>query len=437
MAERMRVAVVGGGTGGLCLAHGLRKAGVAVDVYERSRVRTERLQGYRVHINPRGAHALHECLPAAQWQVFVATTGNAEGAFGFIDEQLNELVLVSDELTSGQTRDATRSHHSVSRITLHQVLSTGLGDALHYGKEFVRYDRAGDGPITCYFADGSTAEADVLVGADGGGSRVRGQYLPHARRVDTGIEAIAGKLSLDEETLAWLPRRLSDGANLMIPPPGYGFFLAPHKLVETVRDDGIGGNDETLAHDGVLFDNTTSYLMWAFAASPGRYPIGVSLPDMNGKELRELVAEMVSGWHPALRRVVADSDPGTVSLLPIRSSEPVPEWPSSNITLIGDAIHSMTPMKGIGANVALRDAELLCGNLIAVARGERPLVDAIADYERQMREYGYKAVRESLRGAQQFVSESRTARFVFKSVLRFFDRVPALKRKAFQNLGND
>jgi salicylate hydroxylase len=439
MARSLRVAVIGGGTGGLCLAHGLHKAGVRVDVYERSRVRTERLQGYRVHINPRGSHALFACLPIAQWNAFVATTGDAAGAFGFIDEQLGELVVVEDEITSGAVRDPVRAHHSVSRITLHQVLSSGLDGVLHYDKEFVRYERAGDGTITCHFADGSTAEADVLVGADGGSSRVRQQYLPHARRVDTGIQAIAGKLTLDEETLAWLPNRLSDGPNMVLAPPGYGLFLAPHRLVEVPAElpGGIGGNDETLRYDAALFENTTSYLMWAFAPSPGKYPRDARLAELDGKGLRELAGELMAGWHPHLLRMVADSDPGTVSLLPIRSSVPIKPWPSTNITLIGDAIHSMTPMRGIGANCALRDAELLCHNLIAADRGEREPVAAIADYERQMIEYGFKAVRDSIRSARQFVSENAFGRFMFKSMLRTLNRFPALKRKAFQSFGND
>jgi salicylate hydroxylase len=64
-------------------------------------------------------------------------------------------------------------------------------------------------------------------------------------------------------------------------------------------------------------------------------------------------------------------------------------------------------------------------------------VDAIAGYEGQMREYGYKAVRDSLRSARQFVSESSAGRVLFKTVLRVFDRFPALKRRAFKNYGND
>jgi 2-polyprenyl-6-methoxyphenol hydroxylase-like FAD-dependent oxidoreductase len=87
----------------------------------------------------------------------------------------------------------------------------------------------------------------------------------------------------------------------------------------------------------------------------------------------------------------------------------------------------MTPMRGIGANTALRDARLLCRALTA---GGDP-IEAIAGYEAEMREYGFAAVRDSLRSAQQFVGENRIARMGFKSFLRLVNRVPSLKAKVF------
>lgn len=217
MSKRIRVAVIGGGIGGLCLAQGLVKAGIDVTVYERDRSSTARLQGYRVHINPTGARALHECLPAELWSAFLATTGKSGNRFGFLTERLDELLLIGEDEQPGAV-DPTRTHHSVSRITLRQVLGSGLDHVVHHGKQFVRYERAAGGTITCHFTDGTTAETDVLVAADGAGSRVRRQYLPHADRVDTGILAIAGKLTLDDETLSWLPERLHDGPNMLLPP---------------------------------------------------------------------------------------------------------------------------------------------------------------------------------------------------------------------------
>src|ERR1044072_6924777 len=93
MTKRFRVAIVGGGTGGLCLAQALHRARIDVAVYERSRLRTERLQGYRVHINPHGSRALHECLSPDLWQTFVATCGSSGNSFGFVTEPLDHLVF--------------------------------------------------------------------------------------------------------------------------------------------------------------------------------------------------------------------------------------------------------------------------------------------------------------------------------------------------------
>jgi salicylate hydroxylase len=439
MSKRFRVAIVGGGTGGLCLAQALHKAGVEVSVYERSRVRTERLQGYRVHINPHGSRALHECLPSELWKAFVATCGSSDGSFSFVTEQLEELVSVEAELWSSADGNPADDHHSGSRITLHQVLSAGLDGVLHHGKELECYDRAPDGTITLRFADGTTATADVLVGADGANSRVRGQYLPHAARIDTGIRAIAGKYPLTEETKRRLPARLHTGPNNVIPPAGCGMFVAPHELdtesAPTVH--GIGGNDETAAEDAVHFDNTTSYVMWAYAANGARlHRAEADLSDMDGQALRDLVGELVRDWHPSLRQLVAESPARTVSLLPIRTSVEVPRWETTNITLLGDAIHSMTPFRGIGANTALRDAQLLARTLIAVTRGEIGLVDGIHDYETKMIDYGFAAVRASRRTAEQTVSSNRIARTMFKAALRTFSAIPPLKRKVFSDIGN-
>jgi 2-polyprenyl-6-methoxyphenol hydroxylase-like FAD-dependent oxidoreductase len=440
MSSNFRVGVIGGGTGGLCLAQALHQAGVPVAVYERSGVRTDRLQGYRVHINPKGSRALHECLPRELWQTFVDTCGSPGGAFRFVDERLGELLSIEDDVTAGPDHDPTRSHHSVSRITLHQVLSAGLSDVLHLDKEFERYERAADGTITCHFGDGTTATVGVLVGADGANSRVRRQYLPEARRIDTGIRAIAGKLPLTDEVRSRLPEAVWSGPNNVLPPSGCGMFMAPHDLSESLLStaaNAIGGNDASAA-EGPHFDNTTSYLMWSYAANNSKYPCtDDELSALDTRGLRELAGRQIAGWHPDLRRMVADTPDETVTLLPIRTSVPVKQWETTTVTVLGDAIHSMTPFRGIGANTALRDAQLLARNLIAAARGERELLAAIRDYETRMIDYGFAAVRLSLRTARQTVSNNWFGRSMFKAALRVFAMVPPLKRKVFADLGND
>ncbi|GAA3560177.1 NAD(P)/FAD-dependent oxidoreductase [Amycolatopsis ultiminotia] len=412
MRDKIRVAVVGGGTGGLCLAHGLCRAGVEVAVYERSRTRTERLQGYRVHIDPNGSAALHECLPPSAWARFLATTGTSAGGFAFVTEQLRELAV----LEAKPDVDPAASHHSASRISLHQVLSSGLDGILWHDKQFVRYESGPKG-VGLHFADGTTAEADLVVGADGANSRVRAQLLPHAARADTGIVGIAGKFPLTAGSRQLVPERLAIGPNLVLPPAGCGMFTAPHEFPESSE------NDDTFALDPVLFDNTAGYVMWVYAARTARFPAG--LPELDGPGLRAVVLDRIHGWHPAFSRLVADSPDATVCVLPIRTSVPVAPWETGPVTLLGDAAHSMTPFRGIGANVALRDAQLLCR---AISRGG-DVRAAVAGYERQMRDYGYKAVRASARSADRFVTESRLLRTFSRGGFAAMGRASRLRKK--------
>jgi 2-polyprenyl-6-methoxyphenol hydroxylase-like FAD-dependent oxidoreductase len=71
--SRPRVAVAGGGLGGLCLAQGLVRAGVDVRVYERDSAPDVRRQGYRLHMDARAGLALDVCLPPELFRLFLAT----------------------------------------------------------------------------------------------------------------------------------------------------------------------------------------------------------------------------------------------------------------------------------------------------------------------------------------------------------------------------
>ncbi|RDI27560.1 FAD-dependent oxidoreductase [Lentzea flaviverrucosa] len=385
----MRIAVVGGGIGGLCLAHGLRRAGVDVAVYERDLSRTDRLQGYRVHINPHGAAALRECLPAASWERFERSAGTDGNGFGFLTEQLQPLLVLDPD---------EERHYSASRITLRQVLLDGLD--VRFGKRFERYEQGDD--IKLHFEDGTAESCDVLVGADGIRSRVRAQYLPHAGTEKIGVTAIAGKLFLDDND--WVPRELVDRANTVVPTSRAGMFLAAH--------DGLGVTDD----DDLLFDNVRPYLMWAYAAA--------DLTVHDGQDLQREVLARIAGWSPELTRIVATSPAETISEWRIRSSRPVERWQPTNVTLLGDAVHAMTPMRGIGANIALRDAQLLTR---CIAEGG----DAIARYEEEMYDYGFAAVRDSLKAARRFADGGPVARTIFRTVLRTASAVPVLKRAMF------
>jgi 2-polyprenyl-6-methoxyphenol hydroxylase-like FAD-dependent oxidoreductase len=421
----LHVLVVGGGIGGLALAQGLRRAGVRVTVFERTRARTDWLQGYRIHINPAGSRALHDCLPPPAWQRFLDTVSAAGGGFGFgfVTEHLRDLLRFAEHEISPDAGPAD-GHHGASRIGLRAALLTGLDDdVLRLGAEFERYSLAPGGRVTAHFVDGSTATGDLLVGADGANSRVRGQLLPHARRIDTGVLAIAGKHRLPDPEL---PPVLVRDTNMVIPAGRGSLFTS------VWHPDRVAVPADT-AGEPLLLDSSSAYAIWGFSDAGATFPPGVA--DLSGADLRHLVLERTASWSADLRRLVEGSDPATINAIRVRSSTPVGPWDTGPVTLLGDAIHSMTPMAGIGANTALRDADLLRRRLIAAGRGEIPLRRAVRDYEDQMRGYGFAAVARSLRNARMAASGSRAGRYAFRGVLRTVHAVPPLRRRMAAHLG--
>ena len=432
--KSFHVGIVGGGIGGLALAQGLKKAGLSVAVYERDRTPTDRLQGYRVHISPKGSEALHDCLPGDLFEVFAATCSVGNPGFRFLTEKMEELLSI--EVRSDAR--AVAQHRSASRITLRQVLLSGLDGIVSYGKTFVRYEER-DGPIVLHFADGSTATCDVLVGADGGNSRVRRQFLPHAQRIDTGAVGIAGKAMLTDENRRRLPPRVLEGTGMVMSPGRRGMFMGLHEFAENVPAVPAAGTDDATAMPaaGALFDNTTSYMFWAYGGLRADLERGRPLEQLAPPDLQRLVLDRIRNWHPDYSVLVCASDPSTFNVVSIKTSVPVAPWPSRRITLIGDAIHSMTPYRGIGANIALRDAALLCGNLGDAARGACPIEEAINDYERQMREYGFAAVRSSLAALRQSVGDKGIGFRLAKLFFRAVNVTPPLKRLVFANFGED
>jgi salicylate hydroxylase len=422
ISQKLDVMIIGGGIGGLCLAQGLHRAGVPVVVYERTEARTDWLQGYRIHINPHGSRALHDSLTPAAWQRFLDSVSVNGGGFGFVTEQLDDLLrFAGSEILPDA--DPADTHYGVSRISLREVLLSDLDDVVRLGKTFEHYEIGADERVTAYFTDGTSATADVLIGADGANSRVRQQLLPHAERIDTGVLAVAGKHRLNG---ASLPRSLREDANMVV-PAGSGFLFTA--VWQPDRKNLV----EETAPDCFLLDNTTAYAFWAYADKSSRFPADTET--QSGDRLKSLVVDRTTDWTPALRELIGGSDPATVNAIRVRSATPVEPWPTGRVTLLGDAIHNMTPMAGIGANTALRDADLLRRQLIAVASGEQDLVPALQDYEEHMRRYGFAAVKRSLSNARQAGSANRLARGAFRTVLRIVAAVPPRRRRMVASLG--
>ena len=424
----LRILIIGGGIGGLALAQGLRRAGVSAAVYERDRSLTSRLQGYRVHISPGGSRALHECLPPHLFDAFDRTCGKPARAIHFMTEQMRPFLSIDADMVKND--DAIARHRSVSRVTLRQVLMAELAE-LHLGKTFVRYEERG-GKVVAHFEDGTHAEGDILVAADGSGSRVRRQFLPDAPLIDTGVAAIGGKVFLDEHRARLAPQLL-DGMCLVSARDGVNLFVAMQEVSETAG--AIGRNEPGSEASGAVFENTRGYVMWGLGATRER--LHAEAAEHDPAKLAAIAACAVAGWAPELRSLIALADPTTLSQFAIRTSRPVGPWPTGQVTLIGDAIHAMTPYRGVGANMALEDAMRLKRALVAGARGERDLFAAINDYESAMRGYGFRAVRNSLRAMRQSVDAGPVQLTLQRAMFRAIDRVPPLKRWMASGMGRD
>jgi 2-polyprenyl-6-methoxyphenol hydroxylase-like FAD-dependent oxidoreductase len=406
----LRVRIVGAGTGGLCLAQGLKRDDIDVEVYERDHSPSDRLQGYRLSINATGRRALKECLPHELFEKLIENSAKQSQRVTFLDHCLNRLLVI--DLPHGD-RDNPDSELPVSRISLRSILSEGLGDVIRYGKKFVAFEDAGRGTIAARFEDGTYTTGDVLVGADGAGSHLRVQLLPDARRIETGIVAVSGKLSLSSEVRGVTPQPILQGPTLILGPKGCFMFAS------TVDYEGDTAGAER------HYDRE-SYVMWGFSA----HDETLGLPDLaapSGQAARAAVIALTDGWHPAVRWLVENADLSTVTAFAIKTSVPIQPWATRRVTLLGDALHNMTPFRGIGANTALRDAAALRRALVGVARGRADLIQALAAYERGMIGYGFAAVQTSLKNMDRFHAKGVLARGAVKCLFRAIDHLPPLK----------
>jgi 2-polyprenyl-6-methoxyphenol hydroxylase-like FAD-dependent oxidoreductase len=250
-------------------------------------------------------------------------TAGQPGGLGFLTEQLSELVVIDGDTMA----DPAEGSHAVDRITLRHLLLSDLEDAVHFGKTFTRYEQY-DCKVTAFFDDGSCASADLLVGADGAGSVARRQFLPHAQRVPTEAIGTALRFPLTEHTRSWVPHRLTTSMNMIVAPDPFFLFSSVFQ-----RRSGSGDLEVDTGRP------YQSYILCAFIAHRSAYPRNVY--DLDRRCLQHVIEAMTVGWHPDLRRLLAESDPDSVMLTQHKTSVPVPAWPSTNVTLLGDALHSM------------------------------------------------------------------------------------------------
>ncbi|MCE7796151.1 FAD-dependent monooxygenase [Sphingobium sufflavum] len=389
------IAIIGGGPGGLALAQGLRKHGIDVAVYERDPVRADYVQGFRLGLRQRGLDALEANLPPHLLEAFLGTLGYAPSESLIFDEYFHP--LAAPEWARGP--EDRHGEKSVSRITLRQILLSGLDDIVHVGRVFDHYAEQADGTVVAHFTDGSAVRANVLVGADGANSAVRRQLLPDFRIVDTGMRRLAGKMTLDAAARHAISPLLLDYRTSIRPTAGRRIMFSAHRVDPAAYARfGLIGQDDATHRDiaGFHFDNTTSYVWWNTAYALNELATDAELARLDGAGLIELLLRHVGHWDERIVTLIRNSDPSTVAMLKVRTSEPGAVWETGPVTLLGDAIHSMTYFQALGGNSALHDAGLLAAQLVAARNGGKPLLPALHDYEEAMREHGYEAVRTSL-----------------------------------------
>jgi 2-polyprenyl-6-methoxyphenol hydroxylase-like FAD-dependent oxidoreductase len=420
MSAERSVAIIGAGIGGLCLAQYLRGADLKVTVYERDVFAGSRWDGFRLHINPSGARSLRACLPEQQWHAFLAGSGPG-GAFSFLTDKLRPLVTVEESI---MYPDAEHDHYAVDRRALRTTLLTGL-DCIHFGKEFIGYELTTDGRVTAVFADGDRVTSDVLVGADGAGSRVRRQYLPELEPTNVGVGAVAHKLYFDEPNRTWVPLSLQRGMTTVLSDMPAFLFTAVYEPRTSSR--GYVEPGKPAASDNNQDQAGRPYLLAALVADESLLPD--DLEELDSNDLAGHVDRLTAGWHPDLRRTLAWSDFDSRRGIWFRSATCLPRWPSSVVTLLGDAIHTMPPIGGLGGNTAIRDAHLLGRTLYAPSSSVSP---AIASYETEMRNYSAQALRSATgmrtQGLRHGLSHAMSLAW-----LQLCARSPQLRRQTFRH----
>ncbi len=277
------------------------------------------------------------------------------------------------------------------------ALQTALGEAargrgidVRYGERFVAYEET-DGGVVARFADGTVAEGDVLIGADGIHSPVRGVMSP-----DAPAPAYTGLLNLGGVARGTRLEATPDSMHMVWGRRAFfGYTVLP------------GGEAWWFANVGER-------------AEPGR---------------EALASVGTTGWKRRLRELFADDPPHLVEMIerteeigafPIHDLPTVPRWHKGRAVLVGDAAHAVSPSSGQGASLAVEDAVML-------ARCLRDLDEpaaAFARYEALRRPRAEKIVAVGRKRGEYKALKSRAAVWfrdlVMPVALRVFARESAM-----------
>lgn len=394
LEKPIKLLIVGGGLGGLALAQGLKKASIPFHIFEQDPSPDFRPQGYRLKINGDGATALKSVLSPELWSYFEGTCAESKpGETNF--NAINALITSS---RSGPGLRGGPTPYLADRTVLRNILRTGIEEHISYGKRFSHYEMDDEG-VTAFFGDGTSYEGLFLVGADGVRSRVRKQFQPEHKVVDTNGRCIYGKTPMTEELIQKFPARATKWMTLMtdstpttqtldIDETPLTLLMEPVRFVENQHR-------KNLPHD---------YIYWVLIARADLFGKPDSeLLRLTGAESAALSLKLTEEWDASIRSLFELQDVSQSSTLRVNSAKPIiPFWkPSGRITLLGDAVHAMSPCGGVGAVTALKDAAVLAGKIADGGINEK----SIGAYEAEMRLYAKINIDRSFFGGKKMFGQ--------------------------------
>ncbi len=334
--KRPTIAIVGGGIGGLFAANALIAHGLDVAVYEQAPALGE--VGAGVFITPNSVRQLQRVGLGPAVEKFGARVGAGSHYF-----RHDGAPIAPVQVTDSSGWNATFGMHRADMV---ELLAAGLpAGVVRPGKRGVSFDQQGD-TARVTFSDGTTAEADIVVAADGIHSELRHNVVPPSRPVFHGSVAYRGVLPH-----AFIPDWPND-AWLMWLGKGKHFLTFPVRAGKLINYVGFVPADAEMKES------------WS---APGD-------PDV-------LRAEF-SGWDPRIEALLAQVR--KTFRWALYDREPLPVWTKGRLTLLGDAAHPMLPHLGQGANQSIEDGMALATIVARATRDTAPA--ALMAYEKLRRE---------------------------------------------------
>ncbi|MER5702698.1 NAD(P)/FAD-dependent oxidoreductase [Micromonospora sp. NPDC002296] len=338
--RQARISIIGAGPGGLTCARILQRQGIAVTVYDRDPDRDARNQG--------GTLDLH----ADNGQIALREAGLLDDFFRLCrpEGQENRILHIDGELRAHLVPDDGELFKpEIDRGQLRDLLLDSLTpDTVRWGHGLTGLSGPADGPRTLHFADGTTVETDLVIGADGAFSRVRPAVSPA------------------------VPQYV-----------GVSFAEAWFHDVENQHPElsALVGQGSASAADGerALWGQRNSgnhIRVYIMRKVPVDWITRAGLQRDDTAAIRAHLLDEFAAWGPRMKHMITDNDGAYVDR-PIFAL-PVPHTWEHNptVTLLGDAAHLMPPL-GVGVNLAMLDA----GELALALAGSATVDEAVCGYE--------------------------------------------------------